>query len=406
MQRDYDVVIVGAGMVGASLACAIAPLGLKIAIIESVQLSNTEQSSYDDRGITLSPSSKRILDYIGVWQQVQQDVFPIKAIHVSEQGCFGFAHLYASEAGYSELGHVVIARSLGQAIHKQMLSFENVQLLCPAELKHFQQTDDVMQIEIVNSGKNETFTAGLLVGADGNRSLVRRIAGINSQEYDFKQTAIVANVTTQQPNNATAYERFTSHGPIALLPIGNKRSVLVFTVNTDDTEHCLLMSDKQFIDKVEKEFGRRLGRIEQVGKRRSYPIVFSEAVEQYQDQLILLGNSAHTIHPNAAQGFNLGLRDVAGLAESIRAGIEKNHDVSDIYILEQYIKGRKADQKRVMQFTNGLAKTFYNKWPLLQSTRNLAMLIVDTVPELKSLFVETSMGITGLQPRIVRGLSL
>lgn len=406
MSHDYDVVIVGAGMVGASLACALAPSGLRIAIIESVTLTNDQQPSYDDRGITLSPSSKRILEHINVWQQVQAYTTPIKKIHISEQGCFGFTHLDAAEAGYAELGNVVVARSLGQALHQQMSTFDNVKLICPAELKHFQRTDSGMTLEIANSDKTETISAGLLVGADGSRSLVRRLAGINTKEKDFKQTAIVANITTQKPNNATAYERFTAHGPVALLPIDKNRSVLVFTVNKENAERYLTLSDEQYIKAIEIEFGRRLGKIQQVGQRRSYPIVFIEAVGQYQEQLILLGNAAHSIHPNAAQGFNLGLRDVAGLAECIFAGIEKGLSIDDISILENYMKLREADQQRVMNFTNRLANSFYNELPLLSSARNMAMLLLDTLPDLKTSFVERTMGIAGLQPRLVRGQSL
>jgi 2-octaprenyl-6-methoxyphenol hydroxylase len=406
MSPDYDVVIVGAGMVGASLACALAPSGLRIAIIESVTLGNEQQPSYDDRGITLSPSSKRILERINVWQQVQSSTTPIKKIHISEQGRFGFTHLDAAESGYSELGHVVVARSLGQALHKQMSHFENVNLICPADLKQFQRTDTGMNLEIAHSDRVDTISAGLLVGADGSRSLVRRLAGINTKENDFNQTAIVANVTTQKPNNATAYERFTKHGPVALLPIDKNRSVLVFTVDEENANYYLNMSDEEYIKAVETEFGRRLGKIEQVGQRRSYPILFIEAVEQYQEQLILLGNSAHSIHPNAAQGFNLGLRDVAGLAECIFASIEKGQTTDDISILENYIKLREADQQRVMNFTNRLASSFYNELPLLSSARNIAMLLLDSMPDLKSSFVEKTMGIAGLQPRIVRGQSL
>ncbi len=406
MSHDYDVVIVGAGMVGASLACALASSGLRIAIIESITLTNDQQPSYDDRGITLSPSSKRILEHINVWQQVQSSATPIKRIHVSEQGRFGFAHLDAAESGYAELGNVVVARSLGHALHQQMSTFEKVKLICPAELKHFHRTDSGITLEISCSDNTETISAGLLVGADGSHSLVRRLAGINTKEKDFKQTAIVANVTTQKPNNATAYERFTTHGPVALLPIDKNRSVLVFTVNKENTERYLNMSDEQYIEAVEAEFGRRLGKIEQVGQRRSYPIVFIEAIEQYQEQLILLGNSAHTIHPNAAQGFNLGLRDVAGLAECIFAGIEKGLAINDIRILEDYIKLRQTDQQHVMQFTNRLANSFYNELPLLSSARNMAMLLLDAIPDLKMSFVERTMGLAGLQPRLVRGQSL
>ncbi len=406
MQHDYDVVIIGAGMVGASLACAIAHSGLRIAIIESVTLSNNQESSYDDRGITLSPSTKRILEYIGVWQQLHSATTPIKKIHISEQGRFGFTHLDASVMGKNELGHIVVARSLGQALHKQLSGFENVELISPAELKHFQRTDSGMTLDISRSDKTETLTSGLLVGADGSRSLVRRLAGINSKERDYKQSAIVANVTTQKPNYGTAFERFTPHGPLALLPIDKNRSVLVYTVKKENTERYLTMPDEQYIKAMESEFGRRLGKIGQIGQRRSYPIIFIEAIEQYQRQLILLGNAAHTIHPNAAQGFNLGLRDVAGLAECIFTGIEKGLDLDDVSILENYIKLRHSDQQCVMRFSNGLASCFYNKLPLLGSARNIAMLLLDSIPDLKSSFVEKAMGTAGLQPRLVRGLPL
>lgn len=407
MPLDYDVVIVGAGMVGASFACALsssmATSKLRIAIIESVTLSNDQQSSYDDRGLTLSTSSKRILEQIDVWQQVQAYATPIKKIHVSEQGRFGFTHLSADEVGQNELGNIIVARALGQALHKQIACFENVELICPAELKHFKRNNEMMQLEITESGETRIITAGLLVGADGSRSLVRRLADINTKEKDFKQTAIVANVTTQKPNNATAFERFTPHGPVALLPIDKNRSVLVFTVNKNDAEHYLAMPDELYIKEVENEFGRRLGHIEQVGQRRSYPLFFIEALEQYQQQLILLGNAAHSIHPNAAQGFNLGLRDVAGLAECIFTGLKKGYDISDITILEDYIVLRQRDQKRIMRLSNKLASVFYNEYPVLSSARNAAMLLLDVMPELKKSFMQTTMGLAGIQPRLVRG---
>lgn len=403
MQHDYDVVIVGAGMVGASLACALAPSRLRIAIIEPVELSNDQQPSYDDRGLTLSASSKRILEQINVWHQVHAFATPIKKIHVSEQGRFGFTHLDAEETGHNELGNIVVARSLGEALHKQMKSFDNVKLICPAELKHFHRENENMLLEISESGQTKTMTAGLLVGADGSRSLVRRLAGINTKENDFKQTAIVANVTTQKPNNATAFERFTPHGPVALLPIDKSRSVLVFTVERNRAEQYLSMSDEQFIKEVEAEFGRRLGKIEQLGQRHSYPLFFMEAIEQYQQQLVLLGNAAHSIHPNAAQGFNLGLRDVAGLTECILAGINKGYDISDINILEDYIALRQQDQRRIMQLSNKLASIFYNKYPVLSSARNVAMLLLDIIPDLKKSFMQTTMGFAGIQPRLVRG---
>ncbi|MCG8377954.1 MAG: 2-octaprenyl-6-methoxyphenyl hydroxylase [Proteobacteria bacterium] len=403
MQHEYDVAIIGAGMVGASLACALAPGNLKIAIVEPVKLSSDIQPSYDDRGIALSLSSKRILESLGVWQQVEPFATPIKKIHVTEQGRFGSTHIDTSRSEYNELGFVVIARSLGQALHNRLSELNNVSLICPAELKHFQQNNSGMFLELAVAESLQGINTKLLVGADGNNSLVRRLAGLKTDQYDFNQTAIVANITTQKDNNATAYERFTPHGPIALLPIGRNRSVLVFTVSRDNSERYLSMSDEQFIEKVESEFGRRLGKINQLGTRKSYPIVFMEAIKQYQQSLVLLGNAAHTIHPNAAQGFNLGLRDVAGLAECIFTGIDRGLDLDDLSILESYIKLRSLDQQHVMQFTTGLARSFYNQFPLLSDVRHLALVLLDVFPVVKDSFMEKAMGVSGLQPGLVRG---
>ncbi len=402
---DYDIVIVGAGMVGTSLAIALAPTGLRIAIIESVNPNNHQHSTFDDRGITLTPSSKRIFEQLDIWQQVRADSYPIKRIHVSEQGRFGFTHLDASTSGTGlpELGYVVVARSLGQALHQCLQRYDNINLLCPAELKQFSLVDGKMRVVFQYEGVEQTVNAGLLVGADGSNSLVRRLAGINVEEDDFKQTAIVANIKTQKTNDATAFERFTPHGPIAMLPIGDRRSVLVYVVSSREAHACMQVSDTDYISRVQQEVGRRLGNIEQLGMRRAYPIVFRQASRHYQQQLVLLGNSAHTLHPNAAQGFNLGLRDVAGLADSIHNALNKGGAIEDISILKNYMENRAADQRRVIRFTNGLAKTFYNRWPVINSGRNLCMLMIDLVPPLKRTFTEAAMGISGLQPNMVRG---
>ncbi len=180
----------------------------------------------------------------------------------------------------------------------------------------------------------------------------------------------------------------------------------MFTVAAENADRYMSMADSQFIGAVETEFGRRLGKLEQIGQRRFYPIKFIEALEQYQQRLVLLGNAAHSIHPNSAQGFNLGLRDVAGLAECVIAAIEKGLGVDVISILENYISLRLPDQKRVMRFTNRLASSFYNKNPLLIPVRNLAMLMIDTIPSVKETFIQQAMGIAGLQPQAVRGQKL
>ena len=406
MQHDYDVVIVGAGMVGASFACIIAPKNLSIALIEPVEISNNEQPSYDDRGISLSPSSKRILEYIGLWEEINEYVTPIKKIHVSNQKKFGFTHFAASDVEATELGHVVIARSLGNALHKKIKRFKNVKLLCPAKLQGFTRNDSKLSLQVLSSGSSKPIHTKLLVGADGSHSMVRELAEIETKKYNFNQTAIVTNVTTQIPNNYTAYERFTPHGPIAFLPIGKNRSVLVFTVLSGEVNHYLDMPKEQYIETIETEFGRRLGKIQEIGERSSYPIFFVEAIQQFQKNLVLLGNSAHTIHPNAAQGFNLGLRDAAGLAECIHSALEKKLSVDNINILNAYLELRNSDQKRVTGFINGIATSFYNHSSVFTPITNTIMLLFDCIPEFKYLFLKRAMGLAGYQPRLVRGLNL
>ena len=406
MQHEYDVVIVGGGMVGASLACAIAPTNLSIALIESIALKEDQQPSYDDRGISLSPSSKRILEYLDVWDDIYTNATPIKNIHVSNQGRFGFTHLTASELNVPELGHVVIAKSLGHALHKKLSHFKNIKILCPIKLQNFERKNSKISLELLSSKGTKVIDTKLLIGADGSHSKVRSLANIEINKNDYKQTAIVSNITTQKPNQNTAYERFTSHGPIALLPIDKNRSVLVFTTHSNEANQYLSMPDNEYIKIIEKEFGRRLGEICKLEKRCEYPIFFIEAKTQYQENIVLIGNSAHTVHPNAAQGFNLGLRDVAGLAECITNGLNRNLAIDDIDILKRYIDLRSADQKNVIDFCNSIANCFYNKSFILNSCANAAMISFDCVPELKSLLLKRAMGVAGYQPRLVRGLNL
>lgn len=403
---DYDIAIIGAGMIGASLACALAPTGLRIAIIESFALNHQKQPSYDDRGIALAPSSRRIFEQINIWSQLQSALVPIKKIHVSEQGRFGCTRLDATEMAMPELGHVIVARTLGKILHQQLLQFDNITLICPAELIQLHRAATTMNWTISHSNRTATGTARLLVGADGRQSSVRRLANIHIKQHDFKQTAIVCNITTQKPNEATAYERFTPHGPIALLPIGDHHAVLILTTRKETAEAYLAMAESQYRNIIQTELGRRLGKIEKIGQRQTYPITFTQALTQYQQQLVLLGNAAHSIHPNGAQGFNLGLRDVAGLTECLFAAIKDNIDLADIRILQDYVKLRAPDQQRVIDFSNRLAACFYNQSPLLMPLRNAAMIFIDTALSLKKPFVKQAMGLAGLQPQFVQGQSL
>jgi 2-octaprenyl-6-methoxyphenol hydroxylase len=404
--RDYDIVIVGGGMIGASLACALSGTSLRICVIEAVPFSSDNQPSYDDRGISLAPSSQRILESLSIWKSIVHDTQLIRNIHVSDQHHFGFVRMTAADMGMPALGHVVIARTLGKALMERMADCGNITLLTPARVEEVGFNDEVAEVRINQGDENKRFTCKLLVAADGAQSQVRRMTGIRTEIRDYGQTAIVANITPQLTHNDTAFERFTKTGPLALLPLRQQQCVLVFTVTHDETDTYINMDDTAFLANVESRFGRRLGKLVKIGTRATYPITLIKAVEQIRHRLVLLGNAAHTIHPNTAQGFNLGLRDVAGLAETLTQCNREYRDPGKLDLLNDYVELREQDQQRVLYFTDHLTRTFYNDYPVTSLLRNSAMLMTDLIPVMKHRLVLKSMGLWGRQPRLVRGVPL
>jgi len=401
-QLKYDVVIIGGGTVGASFACALGGSALRCCVVESVQLANQKESSYDDRGITLSQSSKNILTNLSIWDRLSTNVCPIKQIHVTDQGQFGVVRLKAEDVGLNELGYVVTARDLGAAIYEQLKSFDNIDLICPAKLNHFEIKNNSVTVQIKQAGEVREIEADLLVAADGSDSDIRKTLDIETKYEDYQQTAIVANVTTQKSNFNVAFERFTQHGPIALLPKASHQSVLVFTVRANEAEEYKNMSDAEFICCVEAEFGRRLGKLKKLGQRSTYPIMYIEAREQYKQNLVLLGNAAHSIHPNAAQGFNLGLRDAVGLAEILIDGFVQDGDISDIELLIHYSQQRHPDQKRIIGFTRQLATLFYTSFLPKRLLRNKLMLMLEHNPVARERLIHLLTGLWGPQPELAR----
>ena len=406
MSPDYDIIIAGGGMVGASLACALREENVRIAVIEPVSPRTSDQPSYDDRGLALSLASQRILAGLGLWRNVSGGANPIRHIHVSDRHRFGFVRLDAEMLQIQALGYVVIARELGHVLLDHLAKAKTIDVLCPATVKGVELESDHAKVNIDVGSDKKVLTSRLIIIADGTHSDVREMVGIDAQIKDYHQTAIVTNVTPGNDHNDTAYERFTDSGPMALLPLTGKRCVVVFTVNTQDADHYINMDDEAFISALQVRFGRRLGKFQRIGSRKSYPVIRLEAGDQVADRAVVLGNSAHTIHPNGAQGFNLGLRDVAGLAEVLVPALREGMDVGRQHLLERYMNLRRRDQRRVIQFSDGLASLFYNDLPHKVISRNLGMLLIDVIPTLKRSFLRRMTGLHGKQPALVRGVSL
>ena len=406
IKTDYDLLIVGGGMVGASLAGALGNKPLRIGIIEAVPFRSDRQPSYDDRSIALSYGSRRIFQGIGAWQAIAASATPIKKIHISDQGHFGATHLDNVEEGVEALGYVVTSRQIGQVLTDHINTFENIELICPAQLVDINIQPEQAQVVIQQNGASAAISARLVVAADGIDSIARKKLQIKTTQWDYGQTAVIANVTPQYSHQNTAYERFTKNGPLALLPLGENRCAVVWTRSNEDVEATMALDDESFLVQLQEQFGYRLGEFHKTGLRQAYPLRMVRAQEQVLPRLALIGNAAHALHPIAGQGFNLGLRDVAVLAETLNETLQQNQDIGDFSVLSHYAQWRKRDHLRVISFTDSLVRLFSNTYFPLTVGRNLGLLAADIFPAVKHGIARQAMGMAGRLPKLARGLPL
>ncbi len=405
-KHDVDVLIVGGGMVGASLAGALGGQALRVAVVEQVPFSAADQPSYDDRSLALAWGTRRVFEAIGAWDGLAATVTPIEEIHVSDRGHFGATLMKAATIGFDALGYVVENRELGRLFTGLLPGLPNVELICPARLQSIEIVAAGVRVRIEYAGEVRELSARLLIGADGGQSAARRLCGIGAETVDYGQSAIIANVTPDQPHGNRAYERFTEHGPLALLPMSGNRCSLVWTVPRAQSAGILALPDAEFIAVLQARFGYRLGRFLRAGARASYPLVRVSAARHVAARIALIGNAAHTLHPVAGQGFNLGLRDVAALAEVVADAVTADKDIGGHDVLARYQRWRAADQQRVLTLTDGLVRVFSNDFTPLVIARNAGMIALDLLPPLKRLMMRQAMGLTGRLPRLARGLPL
>jgi len=397
---DFDLVIVGGGMVGASLACALKNTPLKIAVIEAFEPHSQQQASYDDRGIALAYGSQRIFESMGLWDQLAVHSTAISDIHVSDRGHFGITRLSAQDENVPALGQVITARLMGQVLNQALSQQNNLEVICPASVVDLNQHNDHVKI-ILNDDRQ--LSAKLIVAADGAHSTIRQLLNLGALEHDYGQTAVTANITPERAHQGRAFERFTDSGPIALLPMSDNRCSLVWTVKTGDEKALLQLSEGEFLEQLQDRFGYRLGKLKQVGQRNSYPLKLMQADQPIQQRIVLIGNAAHSLHPIAGQGFNLGLRDVAALADVLE---DSSDDCGDPRLLHDYSQWRQQDQDITIDNTNSLVKLFSNNNPLLGHLRGAALTLIDALPSAKHALAQKSMGLNRKQPRLGRGISL
>jgi 2-octaprenyl-6-methoxyphenol hydroxylase len=406
--NDYDIVIAGGGMVGSSLALALAPLGLRVAIVEQVAREAGQQPSFDDRSTALSRSTQRMFEAMGIWDAVVAAATPITNVHVSDKGRFGFAHIDASEQGVEALGYVVINRVLGGVLQDSLAGVDGLDVLCPARITAARPGADGVTVSVEQDVATTDINCRLLVAADGANSRVRDMVGIGVNQVAYEQRAIIGNLLPEKPLRNRAFERFTGDGPLAMLPVAEGRAGFVWVVAERDAESVLALDNDAFLAELQQTFGNRLGALTRVGKRSSYPLSLSKAVRLTARRTVLVGNAAHGLHPAAAQGFNLGLRDVAALCDCIadECGDGSGADPGGIDVLARYAEWRRSDQRKLVHFTDGLVRLFGDSRPPIPALRDAGMLAFDLVPGVRTIFARHTMGLAGHLPRLSRGVPL
>ena len=401
-----DVLIVGGGLVGASLALALGRAGLDVAIVEAHPFRINEQPNYDERSIALAQGSQRIFAGMGLWDALRDAVCPIHTIHVSDRGHFGFTRLKREQEGVEALGYVASARLLGNALIRALDTTDTVRLITPAQLETFCVEDEQVRATLNVGGKVVEYGTRLLVAADGVQSQVREQLGIDTHQWDYGQTAVIANITPDKPHRNVAYERFTDTGPMALLPLNDDHCSLVWTLRADQVDEVMALDDASFLARLQARFGYRLGKLVKVGARHAYPLQLLRAKQSTAQRLALIGNAVHTLHPIAGQGFNLGLRDVAALAEVVIDAQRNGSDIGGVDVLQRYADWRETDQRRVVAFTDGMVRLFGQTSLPMVGLRNAGMLALDLCPPAKRWFGRLTMGRAGRLPRLARGLDL
>ncbi len=397
---DYDVLVAGGGLAGAALACALGATGWRIGVLEP-------GGAGDRRAIALSASSERVFRALGLWEAVAPRAVPIRMVHVSQQGRFGVVRLRAEDTGLPTLGQVLHHEDLLHALHARIDALAQVSLLRGWRATGLAEDAHGVTVTVSahgGTGGRDHLRARLVVAADGARSVLREALGIPAQVTDYGQQALVCTLETARETRGVAYERFTPDGPLALLPAGARQCTLIWSRPEADAARLATEPAERLGVAVQAAFGHRLGRLRVAGPVQRFALRMLRAERNVAGRVVLLGNAAHTLHPVAAQGFNLALRETAWLAELLYGQWRAGAPPGAHGILEQFARRCAADLERTARFTDALARLFTT--PGLGPLRSAALAGLDLAPPLRRRLARLGMGLYGAVPRLVAGVPL
>lgn len=398
MTQTHPILIVGGGLVGASLAIALDAAGVPAILVEAAAPRVDDQPSYDERNLALARATVNGLDAIGVWDHAKDRATPIVHIHTSRAGDFGSVRMDATTEQVDALGWTLPARELGAALLRRLDRCRHLTRLAPARVETIERGEDGWHVDILVEGERRRVTTPLLVGADGTSSGIRAQLGIGTREHDYEQALFVSTMVPERDPRGRAFERFTDDGPVAVLPLAERRVGVVLTVAADRVDEVAAMDDEAFLAFAQARFGWRLGRLTRPGERVPYPIRRVAAESLVATRAVLVGNAAQTVHPIGAQGFNLGLRDALTLAELVA----ETTDPGSASMLAEYARRRAPDRDGTMAMSHGLIRLACLEQPFLGPLRSLAMLALDRVPPLRHALSRRGMGFRENAPLAVR----
>lgn len=394
MTKHYDIIIVGAGMVGATLACGLAEEAeqLKIAVIDASEPNfDWDKNSYDMRVSAITRASQTLLKNIGAWDKIiAQRVSPYQDMFVWDAGAKGELHFDSADMGEADLGHIIENRVIVKALHQRIKEFSQIELLCPAKLASIEFKLD--KTHVILEDKSE-LSANLIVAADGTRSWVRQQANIAVKGWDFDQAALVTTVKTEKHHKDTAWQRFLSTGPLAFLPLTEGYSSIVWSTSPAEAKRLTEISEDEFAVELEHAFESKLGKITSVASRAVFPLRLFETLNYVQHRLALVGDAAHTIHPLAGQGVNLGLADVASLMDVVVDALNNKKDIGDLKVLRRYERWRRADNRSMLLAMDGLKRLFGSELTSVKNLRSVGLNAANKITPLKNIIMRQAMGI-------------
>ncbi|MDV2468537.1 2-octaprenyl-6-methoxyphenyl hydroxylase [Acinetobacter chinensis] len=399
---QQEVIIVGGGMVGLSLALMLAKAKIGVKLLEAIRYPDYDDadlapyhSSFDARNSALSRRTVQIYQELGLWDALQEHATPILEVNITEQGSFGKARLKAEQEKVESFGQVIENAWLGRVLLTEVKKESLIELIDGVQVTSLTQDTDHAFIEAQRGEEALRLQAKIVIAADGRDSFCRKALGIGASVHDYDQVAIVTTVQTSKPHHHVGFERFSHLGPLALLPLPGeyRRSVVWPVPKGTEGEWLGDENDQHFLDALQQTYGDRAGKFQKTGKRFSFPLSQVLAEKQAVGRVVLMGNAAHTIHPVAGQGFNLCMRDAHVLLRYLKEQVNAGADLGDASMLLDYEKSRLTDQQRVIKFCDSVVRGFSNQNPVLKLIRNTGLVAFDVIPGIKPLVANYAMGL-------------